>query len=497
MTIAVTTDPGGTSVVNQTVALTPTAAGCTSTLASTQCTLTITLPPGSYDASLATYDGANATGNELSAGQLVDFTVAQGQTNTVALTLNGIPTALAVASGAYAVHGSQGAGFTLYGTAAQKLLVQALDADGNVIVGPGAPTFTVASAAGSGFTIANPTTTTPNTLALTPPGTNGSVETFTLTASYGDATCQTSGAVCTASFTVTNDVQTLFAAEGAADQIAEFVPPSTTATASLSSGLTDPVGLVVDGAKNLWVADGADVAEIVPPYTGAPAVSITNGTDSVTGVGVDAALNVYALNSGANNVTKYAPPYTAAPVLTENTASSSLTGLLVDPAGDIFVSAPDLNAVYDFAAPYTTTYTIASGVNNPGSLALDAVGDLFVGNVGSLDVTEFGPPADGTNLLATTTQLRLVALALAGNGDLFVGATGTGDPIAVFAPPYTDAPFATVHLSRPATAMVVDGAGNLFAATLAGTVVEIDPPYTAVTRTYTLAGTPSALALTP
>ena len=56
MTLAIT----GPTTVNQTAALTPTSGGCASTLASTQCTLQVALTPGSYTATLSTYDGYNA-----------------------------------------------------------------------------------------------------------------------------------------------------------------------------------------------------------------------------------------------------------------------------------------------------------------------------------------------------------------------------------------------------------------------------------------------------
>ncbi|MGD1068105.1 MAG: hypothetical protein ABR975_14955, partial [Vulcanimicrobiaceae bacterium] len=224
MTVNVVTDPGAVSVVSETVSLTTTSSGCSSTLASTVCTLSITLAPGSYDASIST---ADASATELSHGQLVDFTIAEGQTNTVALTLSGIPASVQVIGSALAVHGSQSAGFTLYGLVAQPLVVEALDPDGNVIVGPGSPTFTVASVSGSGFTIANPTTTAPNTATLTPPGTNGTTEVFSVTAAYGDGTCALSGAVCSATFTVKNDVQTMFLASETNNKVLEYAPPYT------------------------------------------------------------------------------------------------------------------------------------------------------------------------------------------------------------------------------------------------------------------------------
>ncbi|HEY4442253.1 MAG TPA: hypothetical protein VGN14_17465, partial [Candidatus Elarobacter sp.] len=69
-----------------TVALTPTTNGCTSTLASTSCQLSISLAPGSYTATLST---ADAGGNILSTAQQIAFTILAGQANTISLSLSG------------------------------------------------------------------------------------------------------------------------------------------------------------------------------------------------------------------------------------------------------------------------------------------------------------------------------------------------------------------------------------------------------------------------
>jgi hypothetical protein len=71
------------------VNLTPTSNGCASTLASTQCTVAFSVLPGSYDATLTTYDGGNATGNLLSAAQGIPFVIAAGVANSLSISLGG------------------------------------------------------------------------------------------------------------------------------------------------------------------------------------------------------------------------------------------------------------------------------------------------------------------------------------------------------------------------------------------------------------------------
>jgi hypothetical protein len=126
-----------------TVALTTSSGNCTSTLASTNCTLTLSLSPGSYTFTMTTED---ASGTALSTAQSIPVTVSEGESNTISVTLSGIPTALVAA---------------LYGQTGY-VLVEALDADGNIIVGPGAPSYAAASTGGTSVTLAQPTTGSPN-----------------------------------------------------------------------------------------------------------------------------------------------------------------------------------------------------------------------------------------------------------------------------------------------------------------------------------------------
>jgi hypothetical protein len=389
ITLAVVTDPGNVSVLNETVALTPTAQGCTSTLTSTICTLTVPLNAGSYNLSLATQD---ANGTQLSAGQLVGFTVVAGKTNAINLVLSGIPAALQVNSTSLAVHGTQNPGFTLYGTTAQKFEVEALDADGNVIVGPGAPTFSLTAQTGSGFAIANPTTTAPNTFALTPPGTNGKTEFFTVTASYPDATCQTAGAVCTTTINVKNDVQTLFVANTGTGvgSVTGYAQPYTGTPITITADIGDPTGLALDTGNDLWVAsplslEHGGVTEYAPPYTESTPTTIAAGDASgPSAIAFDQVGDLFAANDNADNVIEYLPPFTeTSPV--QITLGAIPVDVVVGANNDLIVTSGGNALVY--APPYTGTPTTLSGTGGGAfDLALDSAGDLFVS--GANGVTE-------------------------------------------------------------------------------------------------------------
>lgn len=140
------------------------------------CTIVVSLVPGKYVAAIATYDGVlnsnkNPTGKELSANQNVPITITSSGTASTNITLGGIPkTVLFVPSPGSKLAGNPATGFTLTRCAAgvQSVNVFGLDADGNIILGAGAPSVTLASN-NAQLAVATPSPASPNTFKLTPP----------------------------------------------------------------------------------------------------------------------------------------------------------------------------------------------------------------------------------------------------------------------------------------------------------------------------------------
>jgi hypothetical protein len=423
-----------------TVGLTPTSGGCTSSLASTYCQLTLTLALGNYTATLTTED---ANGTALSSAQTIAFSVVDNSTNVIAIVLSGIPHSLQIASGAYGVVGSQSAGFTLYGAAPQPVIVTALDADGNTIVGPGSPTYSASPVSGSGWSAVAPSTTAPNTIVIDPPGTNGSGATFVVTASYPDSTCSQSGAVCRATFTITSDVQTLFVANSDGPSVTEYTAPYTGTPTTISNGVDDALSIAVNGAaEDLFVANAHvgtnTVTEYAPPYTGAP-TTISSGLDQPFAVTFDGAENLFVANYSGNTVTEYAPPYAGAPTATIALGLNQPYALVVDGAGNLFV-ANFAGGITIYAPPYTgAPTTITSGVTGPIALVVDGAGNLFVGNYGNSTVTRYARPYTGAHTTVSSGVNQPYAVALDGADNLYV-ANFMANTVTEYAPPYTGTP---------------------------------------------------------
>jgi virginiamycin B lyase len=189
--IAIGVTPSGGEVHTYNVGLTPsTNPNCTASLISPLiCTVTLTLDPGTYKASFATYDGplnglGEPTGNELSAKIAVPLAIAASNDNEVDVTLDGLPASVAILPATTSVlSGNMASGFGVSKCmAAQQVSVVGVDADNNYIVGPGAPVITLASNDTAHLAVTAPAPASPNTFTLSRPSIPSARSTVQLTA---------------------------------------------------------------------------------------------------------------------------------------------------------------------------------------------------------------------------------------------------------------------------------------------------------------------------
>ena len=153
--ITVQVDSGTATAQN----LSPTSPNCSVSgpLGSLTCAVPIATAAGAHTITFTTYDQPGAAGNKLSTNS-VAATIVANQLNTINATLAGIPASIqaTAAASSIALTGSLLSGFTFV-AGAPPLVIAALDADGNFIVGPGAPALAVTvsgATAGAGIAVA-------------------------------------------------------------------------------------------------------------------------------------------------------------------------------------------------------------------------------------------------------------------------------------------------------------------------------------------------------
>lgn len=263
-TKGVTIALSGPTNLNETLGLTPRSPGCLAGPNGTTCRLAIFLQscPSSarcYSASVATYDSVKcaktctipSSAKRLSADQNAAFNVAAGKSNSLRLTLDGVPASVAIVPGSSStLTGDSVLGFTIPKcvTTPQPVTLTALDADGNTIVGPGAPgSPQLASDDAIHLAVAAPKpSASPNAFTLVPP------------ASLASATIPNAGTVVHLTATVRP-----LAGSGSTKRVSSKISVTFNTDVcgvitEYSNGLTTAAGLAgitVGSDNNLWFVE--------------------------------------------------------------------------------------------------------------------------------------------------------------------------------------------------------------------------------------------------
>ena len=473
----------GKSVLNKVANLTPTSTGCSTSLASTTCTLTVSLAAGGYAASVSTFDAIDAKGKLLSLAQNVAFAVKTAGSNVVALTLAGVPKSIAV--------GSDGS---------NKFYAVARDPDGNFIVGAGMPKLTVVRSGGSAIvTLVQPLPTSPTEFSVALPkvpvfGT----ESIGIVASYPAPlanACKQSGAVCSFPSVVTATYgQSLIVANYGDSNILGFTLPLNNAgAATFSTPLVKAYPLVLDPNDTLLVAgysSAGPLAVYKPPYLSA-AVLNTNGIDDPIALALDSKRDAFVAN-GINTVTEYAPPYSSKPIATISTGIDVPYTVAVDASGKLYVANDANTTVTVYAPPYTSAPV--SVTTDSAAFAFAFKGNqLFVGEDGGIYVYNLPLTSASKPVVSNLNATVIDAFAFDAKGNLFAtsfrGGASSSGAIVEFTGAFTSSskPVATISEAVSGTyspyGLAFDRSGNLYVCNnagglAAGGINEYEPPFT-------------------
>jgi DNA-binding beta-propeller fold protein YncE len=158
-----------------------------------------------------------------------------------------------------------------------------------------------------------------------------------------------------------------------------YVAANPMVTTLVSSGLSDPRGVAVDGAGNVYIADTSN--NTVKKWTVASS-TVTNlvavGLSGPSGVAVDSAGNVYIADTRNNAIKKWRVANSNVTTLVASGLNQPW-GVAVDGMGNVYIADPDNNAIYKWSAANSNLTTlVSSGLNNPQGVAVDVAGNVYI-----------------------------------------------------------------------------------------------------------------------
>jgi sugar lactone lactonase YvrE len=185
------------------------------------------------------------------------------------------------------------------------------------------------------------------------------------------------------------------------------------------ASLSEPIGLAFDKAGNLWVANFTDntisgytPAQLASSGSPRPAVTLVPPGDSLdepAGLAFDELGSLWVASANTNTVVAFTPTQLAqsggpAPAVVFHAKGGSLSGpfsLAFDASGNLWVGNVN-NTIVEFSrtqqgsggsvAPAATITAVGVSLDMPAGLAFDASGDLWVANQPANEVDRFHAP---------------------------------------------------------------------------------------------------------
>ncbi len=192
-----------------------------------------------------------------------------------------------------------------------------------------------------------------------------------------------------------------------------------------------------------------------PGYSSTP-VSIAHGFNSPLGVTLDAAGNIYLADKGNNEVKKIAKGTNYAVHI--GNGFNAPAGVAVDASGNVYVADQGNGVVTEIPAGGGFLKQVGTGFISPSSVAIDKAGNIFVADEAAGKVFKINTSGVQSPLASGFTDISAIALDL--NGNIYVADAGAGSVYRISANSSVYFPVGGTF-SFP-SGITVDNAGNVF-----------------------------------
>lgn len=270
----------------------------------------------------------------------------------------------------------------------------------------------------------------------------------------------------------------------------------------LNAGFHQPYGIAIDSKGNLYVVD--QIANAIRKVTPAGVVTTIAGGaygendgpalqatfSDPSGIAVDAAGNLYIADAEGSNITRKITPdgnvstFCAAPPPSGGGSSGNLYGIAVDVKGNIYQSDVYNNQVRKITPAGVSSIFAGSGVagsadgpgtaatfNNPNGLACDVAGNVYVADFYNRSVRKITPQGVVTTIAGVNTHPT--GIVVSPTGDLYtsdgfmIEKITTGGKVTIVAgtgvPGYQDGQLDQAQFNY-GYGITMDASGNIFMA---------------------------------
>ena len=243
---------------------------------------------------------------------------------------------------------------------------------------------------------------------------------------------------------------------------AEYFPAVRAASGYFGTGselnqLSSPLGVAVDAAGNIYVADATNnrIQKWAPGATAGTTVAGGNGEGSNPnqlfypyGVAVDAAGNIYIGDTGNNRIQKWSPGAAVGTTVAGGNGEGPNPNQLaypdavaLDGDGNIYIADTENHRIQKWAPSAAAGTTVAGGnelgsnpnqLNSPVGVAVDRFGNIYVADSQNSRIQKWAPGADegttvagGNGYGVATNQLRNPAeVEVDIKGNIYIADTG-------------------------------------------------------------------------
>jgi gliding motility-associated-like protein len=313
-----------------------------------------------------------------------------------------------------------------------------------------------------------------------------------------------------------------------ADQLnnaVKMIPASGGSPVTIGSGFNNPVGAAIDGNGNIYVGDFGNgaVKEINPaggyyitPFlplglnfntttgviSGTPAVASTAANYTVTAYNTGGG-SATTVNITVNAVSVPTISYSSPQTYTQGTAITALTptssgvavpgygsspvklgsgfiepgGVAADAAGNIYVADYGNNAVKKIPAGGGAPITLGSGFSTPTGVAVDATGNVYVADYGNHAVKKI-PVGGGAPVTIGSGFNNPAGIAIDAAGDIYVGDSNGNSStpgLVKMIPAGSNVPVSIGSGFHSPFGVAVDASGNVYVADADKTVIIMIP----------------------